>query len=127
MSKILGCNVILNESYQKKDESIVVINSIECYCEVTDRRESVIGANIQKYVLNPKDIPAIFNVPTEKVYVRSEDGEKFMDVYIKNLLRAIIGKDCIFQSVSKSYNNIVRDTITEIYFKEQVDIPGQKK
>lgn len=127
MSKILGCNVKLNESYMKKDETLGVINSIDCYCVVTDRRESVIGACIQKYVLNPKDIPGIFNVPIEKVYKCTEDGETYMDVYIKNLLRSIIGKECIFQSVSKSYNNIVRDTITEIYFIEPVDIPGQKK
>lgn len=132
MSKIIGCSVRLNEVYEKKDGTYGRINSIECFCEVTDRREHVIGANVQKFVLNPKDIGSIFGVADSLIYtpVSSDDGEDYFNFhtdYVKNLLKRIINKDCIMQSTSTTFNNITRNIITEIYFKEPLQLKDSEK
>ena len=124
-SKIIGAKVRLNEVYEKKDsEELGVVNSIDLYCIVPEPEKGFIGMNIKKYSLRPEEIPYIFDI--KESFIKALD-DTYDDKYIRSLIEKIINLDCIIQSKSRSYNNIVSDYITELFFVSPPDIKGYEK
>lgn len=124
-SKIVGARIRLNEVYEKKDsDELGVVNSIELCCLVPEPDKNFIGDSIKKFILRPDDIPFIFEIKDSLIKCADDTYD---DVYISGLIKRVLNNDCIIQSKAKSFNNIVSDYITGIFFISPPELKGIEK